>query len=189
MRRWLAVVLLSAGLPGCGAFRRPREPEPPAPVVAVPPPPVAIVPPAPAPIVLLLDAARRARAEGDLAGSARLLNEAIMLPDSDLADRAWVRLELGLLHADPASPLHNDDEAEFHLTRLATESPEAPAAAVGGVLLRLIDQARAAARDGAAAAASATELSEALAAARTTLARREQELERIKEILLGETVP
>jgi hypothetical protein len=57
------------------------------------------------------------------------------------------------------------------------------------VLLRVVDQARTATREGAAAQASAEQASEALTAARTALARREQELERIKAILLGDAPP
>jgi hypothetical protein len=148
-----------------------------------------VVPPPPPPIVLLLDAARQAHREGDLDASVGLLDEALTLPGSSPVDRAWVRLELGLLRADPGSPLHDDAEAELQLTQLAEESPDSPATAIGEVLLRMIGQARAAARAAAAAAATGEQASAALAAARSDLARREQELERIKAILLGDPAP
>jgi hypothetical protein len=157
--------------------------------VFVPTPPPAVVPATPTAIVLLLDAARRERAEGDLETAARLLTDAISLPKADPSDRAWARLELALLHADPSSALHSDEDAEFHLNELVKEAPETQAAAIGAVLLRVIDQARIATRNGKAAMESAEETSQALAAVRSALARREQELERIKAILLGETPP
>lgn len=189
MRQWIAIVLVAAALLGCRAARRPPVVVAPPPAERVPPAPAVALPPSPTPLALRLDAARRARRDGDVDEAARLLAEAVALPDADLAERAWARLELGLLYADPGSPLHDADQAELHLARLAAEAPGTPAAAMGAVLRRVLAQALAAEIGSAAASASAAELGEALAVARARLVRREQELERIKEVLLGDPAP
>ena len=187
MRRRLAALLLLAGLCGCRAARRPPDPVEPMPAVS--PPPAVLVPPAPPAIELLLEGARRAQRDGDLETSALLLAEALALPDQERGARDSARLDLALLLADPASSLHDPEGAELHLEQLVAESPGTAAAAIGAVLRRLLDDGRAAADDRAAVAATAAELAQALAATRAALDRREQELERIKEILLGDPAP
>jgi len=189
MKRSISLLLVATCLGGCALSHRPPNVAEPPPVQTAPPAPVATPAPAPPPIPWRLTAARDARRSGEAAEAARLLSEEAEGPEADPEARPWVRLELGLLYADPESPLYSPEEARFHLACLEAEAPASPAAEMGEVVRRMLDQVGAVEHDAAAATEAATEAGQALAVARAALARREQELERIKSILLGETAP
>lgn len=191
MRRAAAIVLLAIASLHCGAGRHrpPAEPVAPPPAPVVTPPAPVVPPPPPSAFARLAAEAREAIAAGDLAAGATRLEDALAQGGPGEEGWGWVLLDLALLHSDPASPVHDPAAAGKDLARLAREGAGTPPAAIGEVVSRLLESGQAAARGRAEAQAEADELGRRLAEARALLERREQELGKIKAILLGETTP
>jgi hypothetical protein len=192
--RRLAAVLVFAVLTasGCQLFRStepptvktgpdvqpPSEPAGPGPEAAVP------EVEEPSEFERLAAKGSEAAAEGDVASATAFLERALALGDADAEGQELVLLRLALFHADPASPVYESDRALVELRRIVAEYPLTLAGGVSGSLLRLLEEEGESRTERESLRALVSELVKRLEEVEATLARREQEMEKIKEILL-----
>ena len=192
--RGLAVLLALAVLTasGCQLFRRTEPPTvKPDPGAQRPSESAGPGPETPAPEVAepseferLAAKGSEAAAEGDVASATAFLERALALGDADTDGQDLVLLQLALFHADAATPVYEPDRALEELRHLVAEHPLTLAGAAGEALLRLLEEAGQSRAEHEGLRAQMGQLVKRLEEVEATLARREQEMEKIKEILL-----
>jgi hypothetical protein len=184
--RWTSLVLvLILAPPGCRKISssgdEPPRPAPPGtdqPAAAVTPPAA----PEPVRFRALVAEAERAAASGDLPSATALLDEALADGEAPEDDRANVLLRLALWHADPRSPVQDPERALEMLERLQADHGGTWAADQARAVRNLLEIA-------AELRGKVDDLTGQLQRAQTKLQRREEEMRRIKEILLEEKEP
>ncbi len=180
----MAGVLVILGCARAGSHTLPRpivtEPSLPAPVLADPPP---APPPAPPPEQVALLAARGAATRGDYLHATDLYERAIQAAVESRVREA-IRYELALVRLGPGNPQRDPAAARRDLEALALASPEHPRAAEARALVALLDEAAMERKAALEARAENDSIRAQLAVQKAELVEKEQELQRIKQVLL-----